>query len=115
MFRIPSSPSFLSQDAATAKIYTLSLHDALPIWDTVAATVAPRAIAVITARFPHGITNVAKRSEEHTSELQSHHDVVCRLLREKKKRRGTERKSTTTNRSATCTIHARSCSTQFQP
>src|SRR5476649_3109016 len=69
---------FFFNDTATTEIYTLSLHDALPI---------SRA-----TRWPCG-NNLAphrrrrpSRSEEHTSELQSHSDLVCRLLLEKKKK-----------------------------
>src|SRR5260370_12449578 len=76
------APFFFFNDTATTEIYTLSLHDALPIWpyhwpDRVAA---PRC----TRARPPGID--APRSEEHTSELQSHLNLVCRLLLEKKKR-----------------------------
>src|SRR2546421_9018368 len=87
---------FFFNDTATTEIYTLSLHDALPIfsWNSSASagngssgpyprsrraarlrvTIAPRASA-------------ATRSEEHTSELQSRSDLVCRLLLEKKKKK----------------------------
>src|SRR5437667_2807656 len=62
----------------TPEIYTLSLHDALPIFMVLAqqghAGSQP-------ARTP---SRRSERSEEHTSELQSHHDLVCRLLLEKK-------------------------------
>src|SRR5690242_21768628 len=73
---------FFFNDTATTEIYTLSLHDALPIW--------PEANAPPSR--PRGSTNRAGgplaadiRSEEHTSELQSHVNLVCRLLLEKKK------------------------------
>src|SRR3712207_8328892 len=93
---------FFFNDTATTEIYTLSLHDALPI------------CAGVTARFPCGLTAVTvqrsrlatpnarslrrvamrspapirrpARSEEHTSELQSRQYLVCRLLLEKKKK-----------------------------
>src|SRR5574342_1438641 len=74
---------FFFNDTATTEIYTLSLHDALPIFP-VGATAEQFAVP------PHG-TGV-DRSEEHTSELQSPPDLVCRLLLEKKKH-----KQTTTN------------------
>src|SRR6478672_13930916 len=68
---------FFFNDTATTEIYTLSLHDALPIS-------SPR-------RSPYGApchrsvtTGEEMRSEEHTSELQSRSDLVCRLLLEKK-------------------------------
>src|SRR5437868_12758038 len=69
-------------DAATPEIYTLSLHDALPIWLSGAHTDQRLAIqkAVVIA-----IAAAPARSEEHTSELQSRFDLVCRLLLEKKK------------------------------
>src|SRR5215204_2853644 len=70
---------FFFNDTATTEIYTLSLHDALPIsaGDDLAH---PRAgpLLLLLAQEP-------QRSEEHTSELQSHSDLVCRLLLEKKK------------------------------
>src|SRR6266513_6424470 len=72
---------FFFNDTATTEIYTLSLHDALPI-----ARVQPvHHFEVLVARDPdlHG------RSEEHTSELQSRFDLVCRLLLEKKKKLAT--------------------------
>src|SRR5437588_9090262 len=84
---------FFFNDTATTEIYTLSLHDALPISRIGPAGVGPRPwrsaektveldyleeVKVVT-RFP--------RSEEHTSELQSHSDLVCRLLLEKKKKK----------------------------
>src|SRR5260221_2409892 len=73
--------SFLFNDTATTEIYALSLHDALPI----SCARSPRA-----ARSPGNAGSRAGsrrcriiRSEEHTSELQSHSDLVCRLLLEK--------------------------------
>src|SRR5476649_697711 len=77
------SPLFLSfffffNDTATTEIYTLSLHDALPIspgWRDPCRGPGCR---------PHRWSS--SRSEEHTSELQSHSELVCRLLLEKKKK-----------------------------
>src|SRR5262252_11175565 len=69
---------FFFNDTATTEIYTLSLHDALPISRGRGA--APRPGLPGPARRP------GRRSEEHTSELQSHSDLVCRLLLEKKKK-----------------------------
>src|SRR2546429_7253830 len=78
---------FFFNDTATTEIYTLSLHDALPI--SISATQSPSPIT-----FPTPIGNVGtgtatvtltNRSEEHTSELQSRLHLVCRLLLEKKK------------------------------
>src|SRR5688572_31383059 len=86
---------FFFNDTATTEIYTLSLHDALPISEIV--------FSVIGVLLGFGITRmdvsvvmtgigivglagiVIKRSEEHTSELQSQSNLVCRLLLEKKK------------------------------
>src|SRR2546427_6004709 len=76
---------FFFNDTATTEIYTLSLHDALPIWVRAGAQ---------RTRFVPGLVHschkgrhicTASRSEEHTSELQSQSNLVCRLLLEKKK------------------------------
>src|SRR6266536_6273763 len=68
-------PFFFFNDTATTEIYTLSLHDALPI-------------SLFTSsylRCAAGWCSMTRaRSEEHTSELQSRVDLVCRLLLEKK-------------------------------
>src|SRR5216683_8411299 len=69
---------FFFNDTATTEIYTLSLHDALPISPWFLPPSAPR----IPARYD----DPTARSEEHTSELQSRSDLVCRLLLEKKKK-----------------------------
>src|SRR2546426_8219490 len=85
---------FFFNDTATTEIYTLSLHDALPIYVLLFAGTA--------WLFAHedldgGITptidtlvidEAGQRSEEHTSELQSPCNLVCRLLLEKKKNKG---------------------------
>src|SRR5476649_3074459 len=69
---------FFFNDTATTEIYTLSLHDALPI------SLDRRG----PGRLERGATpHDRARSEEHTSELQSHSDLVCRLLLEKKKKK----------------------------
>src|SRR5688572_31265700 len=80
---------FFFNDTATTEIYTLSLHDALPIFP------GPRAAdrrarggdAARLARAARG----GERSEEHTSELQSQSNLVCRLLLEKKKNRNQQK------------------------
>src|SRR2546422_2814672 len=71
---------FFFNDTATTEIYTLSLHDALPILD-------PRAGRRALSRGRHRARRrgPSSRSEEHTSELQSRLHLVCRLLLEKKK------------------------------
>src|SRR5438067_6445183 len=71
---------FFFNDTATTEIYTLSLHDALPIWFRALAVEGSRPLC--PARGPSRLAG--PRSEEHTSELQSRFDVVCRLLLEKK-------------------------------
>src|SRR5438034_11182122 len=73
---------FFFNDPPTTEIYTLSLHDALPICLTMPVD-APASPPVDTlGTGPKAVP----RSEEHTSELQSHSDLVCRLLLEKKKK-----------------------------
>src|SRR5688572_32109952 len=78
--------SFFFNDTATTEIYTLSLHDALPIFglDDPAQGAAAERAAVLPHR-PQGGHHAEPRSEEHTSELQSQSNLVCRLLLEKKK------------------------------
>src|SRR5438105_14691534 len=71
---------FFFNDTATTEIYTLSLHDALSI-SCMSDTCA-------TCR-PPAVSEMSWRSEEHTSELQSRVDLVCRLLLEKKKKKQT--------------------------
>src|SRR5216683_7991236 len=74
---------FFFNDTATTEIYTLSLHDALPILIAGAiAVVAVQDVEIGRIAGPQG----DPRSEEHTSELQSRSDLVCRLLLEKKKK-----------------------------
>src|SRR5436190_7867358 len=80
---------FFLNDEATAQIYTLSLHDALPIWSR--ARCSSRRSRPVpwrsTAPGSRSRRRARARSEEHTSELQSHSDLVCRLLLEKKTNR----------------------------
>src|SRR2546430_3619688 len=80
---------FFFNDTATTEIYTLSLHDALPISPagTPACAGSPRPPPRGTGpgRRARSATCVRRRSEEHTSELQSQSNLVCRLLLEKKK------------------------------
>src|SRR5260221_3119211 len=81
---------FFFNDTATTEIYTLSLHDALPI-SSQAVIAGSAGVFHWTPEgrklfdFSSGV--LVARSEEHTSELQSHSDLVCRLLLEKKKHR----------------------------
>src|SRR5438034_7649882 len=76
---------FFYCERLTSKIYTLSLHDALPISPCPCAAVRCPTRPVPWHR-PRRMCGPCPRSEEHTSELQSHSDLVCRLLLEKKKR-----------------------------
>src|SRR4029077_21298559 len=71
------SSCFFFNDTATTEIYTLSLHDALPIS-------IPRPTRRSATRCSAWSRGSGGRSEEHTSELQSHLNLVCRLLFEKK-------------------------------
>src|SRR5438445_8380129 len=81
---------FIFNHTATTEIYTLSLHDALPISPVVPTTPtrAPGGTSNVTSSSAGRIASYEKhtcRSEEHTSELQSRQYLVCRLLLEKKK------------------------------
>src|SRR5256885_17043488 len=81
---------FFFNDTATTEIYTLSLHDALPISGPVGALSAGllRDAPHGPARHTGGLCGGDRhRSEEHTSELQSPCNLVCRLLLEKKKKK----------------------------
>src|SRR2546430_16309800 len=71
---------FFFNDTATTEIYTLSLHDALPICDRVVER-----LGGLLRRPAEHVAQDQYRSEEHTSELQSQSNLVCRLLLEKKK------------------------------
>src|SRR5690242_21499133 len=76
----PEPIHFFFNDTATTEIYTLSLHDALPI------SGVPSCRPSNKWRFScrRAFLPARRRSEEHTSELQSHVNLVCRLLLEKK-------------------------------
>src|SRR5207302_9656580 len=86
---------FFFNDPPTTEIYTLSLHDALPIFapDTYRPHTTPGVyVPTLLPAVPHWgkrkpwvMTSGDQRSEEHTSELQSRENLVCRLLLEKKK------------------------------
>src|SRR2546422_2318507 len=75
---------FFFNDTATTEIYTLSLHDALPIS-------LAQVYAALAWYYDHQAEMDAERSEEHTSELQSRLHLVCRLLLEKKKKATSQR------------------------
>src|SRR2546427_12468853 len=96
---------FFFNDTATTEIYTLSLHDALPIWKasrSVLREICRLSLSEASDSFCPGsqapsmsllrscsVTRSVRlrRSEEHTSELQSQSNLVCRLLLEKKKKK----------------------------
>src|SRR5215213_11613292 len=78
---------FFFNDTATTEIYTLSLHDALPISEPARVVVTSgyiQALGLVCRALAE--RGVRRRSEEHTSELQSLTNLVCRLLLEKKKK-----------------------------
>src|SRR5256885_5751598 len=97
---------FFFNDTATTEIYTLSLHDALPIYLRLVFLEEPfgqvprrgsdlhvlfseNQIIVRIFHLGHRAHDLSARSEEHTSELQSPCNLVCRLLLEKKKKPNT--------------------------
>src|SRR2546422_5401816 len=100
---------FFFNDTATTEIYTLSLHDALPILpisrlrcspcERLAASSSALSSSPTDASTPRALSMMSRksawwvsmRSEEHTSELQSRLHLVCRLLLEKKKKKTTLR------------------------
>src|SRR5207302_10340073 len=92
----PYSLYFSFPDTATTEIYTLSLHDALPILAAAINAIAsePRTCGLNSFQMSAGlrctrserVSESVGRSEEHTSELQSRENLVCRLLLEKKKK-----------------------------
>src|SRR5688572_31049218 len=94
----PFFSSFFFNDTATTEIYTLSLHDALPISLTseighsaIGKEEDSKLVVFLNETESMGIKvlppDVQSRSEEHTSELQSQSNLVCRLLLEKKKKK----------------------------
>src|SRR5207248_11167057 len=95
---------FFFNATATTPIYTLSLHDALPISHHLCKLLLTPLKSSLTESCSAArayssddenrltITNRGKRSEEHTSELQSPYDLVCRLLLEKKKKKKKKKK-----------------------
>src|SRR5690606_41548540 len=97
LVHLPPFPPFLFSAPATTDLYPLSLHDALPIfrqaptqepgykWCVRASRSAYSARCARYCRCVPGVHRQYRRSEEHTSELQSRENLVCRLLLEKKK------------------------------
>src|SRR5260370_24899551 len=96
------SSFFFFNDTATTEIYTLSLHDALPISprNRQSPRGSRRVLPGSAARQGSSPTvnpqRGGTRSEEHTSELQSHLNLVCRLLLEKKKKTRMKKQRTST-------------------
>src|SRR6266496_6326669 len=78
---------FFFNDTATTEIYTLSLHDALPILPGGYPPRLSQSSRSSTVLMTSAAVSCSARSEEHTSELQSRRDLVCRLLLEKKKKK----------------------------
>src|SRR3989442_11539671 len=104
---------FFFNDTATTEIYTLSLHDALPI-----SCGTPRTLPAVgiswcsgrsSQRSPSSYLSCDDRSEEHTSELQSRPHLVCRLLLEKKKKNALRSTSSTSLRGGICAPHSWMC------
>src|SRR2546427_9597186 len=85
--RLHISVFFFFNDTATTEIYTLSLHDALPISSTTFPVMAPVESCAPSGTAQSKLPTSRTRSEEHTSELQSQSNLVCRLLLEKKKKK----------------------------
>src|SRR5690349_24524026 len=91
-YRLSITPIFYYKYTPTSKIYTLSLHDALPIYakygykgsDRGEAQCRLKCASMGQVTVDHVQSRNYLRSEEHTSELQSRRDLVCRLLLEKK-------------------------------
>src|SRR2546430_7594671 len=75
---------FFFNDTATTEIYTLSLHDALPIYVHRSDAAGAGRLRQLWREHAHEGWRRRRRSEEHTSELQSQSNLVCRLLLEKK-------------------------------
>src|SRR2546430_16694975 len=79
---------FFFNDTATTEIYTLSLHDALPISIRRDLLILRLPLPLVALEhYELGRVGAEERSEEHTSELQSQSNLVCRLLLEKKKKK----------------------------
>src|SRR5687768_18598848 len=98
MSHISLAHFFFFNDTATTEIYTLSLHDALPIWRhrhprPRRRSPGPHRVREQPVQLPRNrersleFSSIVERSEEHTSELQSRLHLVCRLLLEKKKKK----------------------------
>src|SRR2546427_8769060 len=102
---------FFFNDTATTEIYTLSLHDALPIFAGKLGGAVQEDVTVGHGAQPSApVGRRPMRSEEHTSELQSQSNLVCRLLLEKKKTRNARE-----SRTANTNDHRHHASSATQP
>src|SRR2546426_2938489 len=104
---------FFFNDTATTEIYTLSLHDALPILlregklddRFIEIELTQAVMPMIEVLTPQGMEGMEfNRSEEHTSELQSPCNLVCRLLLEKKKNKRSDEVCMCDTRSKLCRL-----------
>src|SRR2546429_1387744 len=112
MLQSPKSLFFFFNDTATTEIYTLSLHDALPISRIASARMAHVRPTRSPTREPASTPAFVERrarSEEHTYELQSRLHLVCRLLLEKKKKKicTSKLKALSSSRTSMCTCSSR--------
>src|SRR5947209_15059680 len=101
---------FFFNDTAPTEIYTLSLHDALPIYQAASTlsmmSAAAGSFSVVSNRWYCGEVG-GERSEEHTSELQSRQYLVCRLLLEKKKEQISDGRALTSSHQPQCPCEQR--------
>src|SRR2546430_10730921 len=99
--RSPGAIFFFFNDTATTEIYTLSLHDALPIYAqwVLACDGSRSPLRGLLGQESHG------RSEEHTSELQSQSNLVCRLLLEKNKQHRADHRHADLHQLALARLH----------
>src|SRR2546422_1703030 len=106
---------FFFNDTATTEIYTLSLHDALPISRRADLRLRLCRVEPLCCQLAHALdehegrvalVGMPNRSEEHTSELQSRLHLVCRLLLEKKKKHQSRHLSRRDDAHVKCEIHA---------
>src|SRR2546430_9934223 len=96
---------FFFNDTATTEIYTLSLHDALPIFQALGGAGRLATLTSFVGKGSYeGFDSYHGRSEEHTSELQSQSNLVCRLLLEKKKH-STQRRPTPNRTNSSAQLH----------
>src|SRR6478609_10204224 len=105
IFCVTSCVFFFFNDTATTEIYTLSLHDALPISEETLAGVAKRE-KLLPPETQRALDAASARDrKKHTSELQSLAYLVCRLLLEKKKKTAGSTRTPTKTQRSTPTLH----------